>query len=47
MALRVLLYSRVNPDDQGGVQAVFRRLSEHLRQRGHRVVRVWGYDGAA
>lgn len=41
MSLRVLLYSRVNPADGGGVQAVITRLARHLRSRGHHVVTAW------
>ena len=39
--LRVLLCSRVQPRDRGGVQAVMARLVTHLRGRGHHVVKAW------
>lgn len=42
MALRVLLYSRVHPEDLGGVQVVFNRLAAHLQRRGHVVTKAWG-----
>ncbi len=35
MTMRVMLYSRVNPADRGGVQVVFNRLAAFLRARGH------------
>lgn len=38
---RMLLYSRVNPADRGGVQAVFRRLASSLREAGHTVEQAW------
>ncbi|MBA3884874.1 MAG: glycosyltransferase family 4 protein [Acidobacteria bacterium] len=38
---RVLLYSRVNPADGGGVQAVVRRLARSLRGAGHTVIQAW------
>lgn len=41
MNMRVLLYSRVNPADGGGVQAVFNRLAGYLRERGHRLAKAW------
>ena len=41
MSLRVLLYSRVNPADGGGVQTVVARLAAHLRARGHRAATAW------
>lgn len=39
--LRLLLYAGVHPAHRGGVQAVFMRLGDHLRRRGHRVTRTW------
>ncbi len=41
MTMRVMLYSRVNPADRGGVQAVFNRLAAYLRSRGHHVLKAW------
>ena len=41
MPLRVLLYSRVDPSDPGGVQAVFTALARFLRGRGHAVRVAW------
>lgn len=50
MPLRVLLYSRVDPSDPGGVQAVFTALATYLRGQGHTVLVAWsrpraGNDG--
>lgn len=39
--MRVLLFSKVNPADGGGVQTVFRRLAASLRDRGDDVVQAW------
>jgi len=39
--MRVLLYSRVDPADGGGVQAVVDALTTHLTGRGSRVLRIW------
>ena len=43
MSRRVLLYARVNPADEGGVQGVVRRLGCHLRSRGHAVTHAWAF----
>lgn len=39
--MRVWLYSRVDPADPGGVQAVFTGLATYLRRRGHAVSVAW------
>ena len=44
-ALRVLMYSRVQPDHRGGVQAVIRRIAAELDRNGHRVVTAWTQQG--
>lgn len=41
VAMRALLYSRVDPADEGGVQSVFKRLGARLRGGGHAVVLAW------
>jgi glycosyltransferase involved in cell wall biosynthesis len=38
---RILLFTRVNPADGGGVQTVFRRLAASLRHEGHTVQLGW------
>ena len=43
MARRVLLYARVNPADEGGVQSVVDRLAHHLQARGHGVTVAWAF----
>jgi len=43
MSRRVLLYARVNPADEGGVQGVVAWLARHLRSRGHRVTTAWAF----
>ena len=47
MPRRLLLYARVNPADEGGVQAVFSRLARHLESRGHGVVKAWALPSPA
>jgi glycosyltransferase involved in cell wall biosynthesis len=47
MAPRVLLFARVNPGDEGGVQTVVRRLARHLKSRGHQVALIWGLKPAS
>lgn len=46
MAIRILMYCSASRQEPGGVQAVFSRLAESLRQRGHEVVEAWPETGA-
>jgi hypothetical protein len=41
MGERILIYGNVEGGDRGGVQAVCRRLANHVRRSGHQVHLAW------